>query len=472
MEQFDVAILGAGPGGYVAAIRGAQLGAKVCVVEKEEVGGTCLNWGCIPTKTLIASVRGLEKIRDGRKHGLETKGEVIPRLDQMMARKDAVVQAQVKGIQSLFKSHGVALRYGKGRLLDPHTIEVAGPDGPTEKVTARKIIIATGSKPSPLPGLPIDGTRVLSSNEALALKDIPKSLLVIGAGAIGCEFASIFRPLGTEVSIVELLPHAVPMEDEEISQILERELKKQKVRLLVNTKVESIERKETAVVARLSDGQLLETEKILVSIGRAFNTEGIALEEIGLATGKRGEIPVNSKMETAVEGIYAIGDVTGKMMLAHVASRQGVVAMTNALGGVEEMDYSAVPVCIYSNPEIASVGLMEKEARESGIKTNVGLFQMRGLGMAHALGEISGLVKVVADAGSDRILGVHMIGAHVTEIIHEAVLAIHGGLTAAQWAKMIHAHPTISEALQEAVHDVHGAAIHLPPKEPPEGRKQ
>ena len=465
METCDIGILGAGPGGYVAAIRGAQLGAKVCIIERDEVGGTCLNWGCIPTKALIASVRSLESATRGKEYGFEIEGNIEPLFVRMMARKDEVVNRQVKGIQSLFKSYGVTLHYGAGELRDKNTIEVTDSEGGKEQIRGDKIIVATGSRPSDIPGVTIDGQWVLSSNEALALSEVPKSILIIGAGAIGCEFASIFHALGSEVSIVELLPRAVPMEDEEISQTLERELKKRKINLYVNTRVEAIEKGNgKTVTVRLSNGRAISSEKILVSVGRSFNVQNIGLETVGIEQGKRGEVLVNERMETNVEGIYAIGDVVGGMMLAHVASREGVVAAENALGGNESIDYSAVPSCIFTNPEIASVGLKEREAREKGRSVKVGRFSMRGLGMAHALGELSGIIKVICDNDTNRILGVHLIGGHVTEIIHEAVLAIQSGTRTDDWAKMIHAHPTMSEALQEAVHDLHGSAIHLPPK--------
>ena len=465
MDSYDVAILGAGPGGYVAAIRGAQLGAKVCVIERDEVGGTCLNWGCIPTKTLIASVRALETARGGEEYGFGSEGGVSARFERMMDRKDEVVSRQVKGIQSLLKRYGVMVYYGNGKLVDTRTVEIMHRQGSRDRVAAEKIILATGSRPSGVPGVDIDGDAVLSSNEALALREVPKSLLVIGAGAVGCEFASLFHGLGSDVTMVELLPRAVPMEDAEISQTLERELKKQRIKLIVQTSVQSVARQDGGrIVARLAGGREIAVDKVLVSVGRAFNVDGIGLETVGIAKGQRGEIVVDEKLETSVEGIYAIGDVIGGMMLAHVASREGIVAVENALGGDERIDYSAVPACIFSHPEIASVGLKEKEAVDKGRRVRVGRFQMRGVGMAHALGELSGFMKVIADADTDHVLGVHMIGSHVTEIVHEAVLALQARLTAGEWAKVVHAHPTMSEALQEAIHDLRGSAIHAPPK--------
>ncbi|UCE19062.1 MAG: dihydrolipoyl dehydrogenase [Gemmatimonadota bacterium] len=466
MEKYDIAILGAGPGGYVAAIRAAQLGVKVCVVEREEVGGTCLNWGCIPTKALVASVRSLEKATSGKEYGFEIEGAMRIHFDRMMTRKNEVVKRQVKGITSLFSSYGIRLHYGAGRLHDKNTIEITDSEGGKKQIYGDKIILATGSRPSDIPGVPVDGQSILSSNEALALKDIPASMLIIGAGAIGCEFASIFHALGSDVTLVELLPRVVPMEDEEISGILERELKKRKIKFYANSSVESVERENgTSIKAHLSNDRIISAEKVLVSVGRAFNVEDIGLEAVGIEQGARGEISVNNRMETNIKGVYAIGDVIGGMMLAHVASREGIVAVENALGGDETVDYSAVPSCIFFNPEIASVGYKEKEVVEEGKNIRVGRFPMRSLGMAHALGEISGLIKVICDSETDRILGVHMIGPHVTEIIHEAVLAIQSGYTGTDWGKMIHAHPTMSEALQEAVHDLHGAAIHLPQKQ-------
>jgi dihydrolipoamide dehydrogenase len=305
---------------------------------------------------------------------------------------------------------------------------------------------------------------IFSSNDALHLDEIPKSLLIIGAGVIGCEFAFIYKEFGSEVTMVEMMPRAVSTEDEEISALLERELKKKKIKLLTNIKVEKIDIKENSVSAALSDGKTVEAGKVVVSIGRAMHSENIGLENIGVKTGQRGEILVNEKMETGVDGVYAVGDVTGGIMLAHVASREGVIASENALGGDTSVNYDVVPAAIFTSPEIASVGLREKQALDKGNKIRVGKFQFRALGKAHAMGEISGLFMIISDEESDRILGAHIIGPHASDLIHEVALAIGKGLTAKDIAHTIHAHPTLSEGIMEAAEDVHNLAVHVPKK--------
>lgn len=460
-----LAILGAGPGGYVAAIKAAQLRAQVTVIEDTEVGGTCLNRGCIPTKALIASSEMLARVRQLEKFGIELKGEIIPNLSKIIERKNRIVNTQVKGIRGLFKSWGITLKEGRGVLLSPEEIEVTAKDGSKEKITADRIIIATGSRPAHLPAFPFDGNRIISSDDALKLTDIPKSLLVVGAGVIGCEFACIYRELGSDVTMVEMLPRAVATEDIEVSELLERELKKKKIKLYTNVRVERVDIKDDAVHAFLSDGKEIVVEKTLVSIGRAFNSDGIGLEAIGINEGNRGEIIVNEKMETNVNGVYAIGDVIGGILLAHVASREGIIAARNVMGGDEKIDYSVIPTTIFTSPEIASVGLREHQAAEKGIKVRTGHFQFRALGKAHAMGEIEGFIKIVSEEASDRILGAHIIGPHASDLIHEASLAIKTGLKTKDIAETIHAHPTLSEGIMETAEDVHGEAIHVPKKE-------
>jgi dihydrolipoamide dehydrogenase len=468
-EERDMAvkltIIGAGPGGYVAAIRAAQKGAQVTVIENAKVGGVCLNWGCIPTKTLIASAEALEHARNSAQFGIELSGEIRYNLEKIRERKDKVVGTMVQGVRGLFKSWGVTLIEGRGSLLSPDVVRVVQTDGTTMDVKSDKIIIATGSRPAAMPGLPFNGESVITSDDAVQLANIPASLLIIGAGAIGSEFAFIYKSFGTAVTIAEMMPHAVPTEDEEISEILERELKKAKIKLITGVKVEKVEKgNDGMMVAKLSNGQEVKTERILVSIGRGMNSHGIGLEDLGVNTGRRGEIMVNEKMETNVPGIYAIGDVTGILLLAHVASQQGFVAVENALGGDERMDYTVVPSGIFTMPEIGSVGLREKQAIEQGRKVRIGRFQYRTLGKAHAMGEIAGMVKVIADASTDVVLGVHICGAHATDMVHEGALAIKMGATAKDIGHMIHAHPTLSEAIMEAAEDVHGMAIHVPKK--------
>lgn len=454
-------IIGAGPGGYVAAIRAAQRGAKVTVVEDAEVGGVCLNWGCIPTKTLISSAEMLIHARRAKDFGLEIPCEVGYNLAKIRERRDKVISTQVKGIRHLFKAWGISLIQARGSILSPDVVRAVQRDGTTQDIKSDRIIIATGSRPSVMPGITFDSDGIMSSDDAVRLAEIPSKLLIIGAGVIGCEFAFIYRCLGSDVTMVEMMPHALSTEDEEISEIIERELKKSKIRLITRAKVDGVEKAADGLLyARLSTGETISADKVLVSIGRGMNTSGIGLETVGVQTGRRGEIIVNDKMETNVPGIYAVGDVTGKMMLAHVASHQGVVAVENALGGDARMDYSVVPAGIFTMPEVGSVGLREREAAERGIEIKVGRFQFRGLGKAHAMGEIVGMAKVIADAKSDRVLGVHICGPHATDLIHEGVLAIKKGITAKELGSMIHAHPTLSEAVMEAAQDVHGISIH------------
>ncbi len=456
-------IIGAGPGGYVAAIRAAQKGAQVTVIESAEVGGTCLNLGCIPTKTIIASAEALAHVRNAADFGIEVSGEVGYNLAKVRERKDKVVSIQVKGIKGLFKSWGVSLIEGRGSLLSPDVVRVVQKDGTTMDVKSDKVIIATGSRPAKLPGFPFDGESVITSDDAVLLKKIPQSLLIVGAGVIGSEFAFIYRTFGADVTMVEMVPHAISTEDEEMSELLERELKKAKIKLMVNVKVEKVEKgSDGMMTARLSNGQEIRTEMILVSIGRSLNSEHLGLDDVGVGRGKRGEIVVNERMATSVPGVYAIGDVTGKIMLAHVASHQGLVSVENALGGDEMMDYAVVPSCIFTMPEIGSVGLREKAAAEKGIRYRVGRFQYRALGKAHAIGEITGMMKILADEATDKVLGVHICGAHATDLIHEGALAIRMGATAAQLGHMIHAHPTLAEGVMEAAEDVHKTAIHVP----------
>lgn len=457
----DIAVLGAGPGGYVAALKAAHLGASVTLIEDQEVGGTCLNWGCIPTKTLIASADLLAKAREMETFGLDLHGSITPNMARIVERKNRVVSTQVKGIRSLLKSSGVVLREGRGVLTSPREISVTAKDGSSSAVTAERVIIATGSRPAQIPAFPFDGRHIISSTGALDLSEIPKSLLIVGAGVIGCEFACIYRELGSEVTMVEMAGRAVMTEDPEISALLARELKKKKILLMTDVRVDRVDVRDEGVHTFLSDGRELTAEKVLVSIGRAFNSEDIGAEAIGLARGSRGEIMVNEKMETNVPGVYAVGDVTGGMLLAHVASRQGLVAAQNCMGAALAMDYRVVPAAIFTSPEIASVGLRQHQAEEAGLRIRIGRFQFRGLGKAHAIGEIAGFIKIIADEETDRILGAHVIGPHASDLIHEMAVAIQNGLTARAVAQTIHAHPTLAEGLMEAAEDVHGEAIHV-----------
>jgi dihydrolipoamide dehydrogenase len=457
-----IVVIGGGPGGYVAALKAAQLGAQVAVIEQSEVGGTCLNWGCIPTKALLVSAETFHRAKNLSEYGIEFKGSVSPNLALMMERKDRIVSTQVKGIRGLFKSWGVQLIEGRGVLTDPGTVEVRKNDGTATTVEAEKIIIATGSRPAEMAVFPFDGERILSSDDVLNLREIPESMLVVGGGVIGCEFACLFSDLGTEVTVVEMQERAIATEDKEMSGLLERELKKKKIRLMTDVSVTRVEGMPDGLHAFLSNGNEVVAEKILVSIGRDLNSENIGLEALGIKRGPRGEIKVNERMETTREGIYAVGDVTGGILLAHVASREGIVAAHNACGKSAVIDYSVVPAVIFTSPEIASVGLREHQAVERGMGISIGRFPFRAVGRAHTMGEISGLVKIIADAKTDRVVGAHIIGPHASDLIHEIAVSMRAGLRVREIAETIHAHPTLSEGVMEASEAVHGEAIHVP----------
>jgi dihydrolipoamide dehydrogenase len=464
-----LAILGAGPGGYVAAIRAAQLGARVTVIENQALGGVCLNWGCIPSKALLSVVEFGDKAKKAKDFGIQLSGPVTYDPAVMVARKNKVVSTLVKGIATLFKTWNIEHLEGRGELLDARTIRVTKPDGAEIRVEADGLIIATGSSWPNLPLFPIDGTQIITSKQALDLSRIPASLLIVGGGVEGCEFASLYSGLGTQVTLVELVPRLLPLEDEEISQMMERELKKRGVDIRTGVTVDQIVRQPEVVTAHLRDGLSLNVEQVLVSVGRGFNSRGIGLEKAGVQVGPRGEIVVNDRMETNVPGVYAIGDVVGKAMLAHVASAQGKVAVENFMGHPRTIDYDVIPTGIFTLPEIGRVGLTEQQARDRCLaagkdpqqSVRVGRFRYGGLGKAQATGDIQGLLKVIVDAESDRILGVHILGAHATDLIHEAALGMHLGATVSRVAEMIHAHPTLAEGLMEAMEDVHGHAIHL-----------
>jgi len=464
-----IAILGAGPGGYVAAIRAAQLGARVTVVENQALGGVCLNWGCIPSKALLSVVDLGDKIKKAGDLGIQVAGNVGYDPAVMVARKNKVVGTLVKGIATLFGTWGIEHLDGTGELLDARTIRVLKKDGADTQVTADAVVIATGSSWPNLPLFPIDGRQIITSKQALDLARIPPSLLIVGGGVEGCEFASLYSGLGTAVTIVELLPQLLPLEDEEIGRFMERELKKRGVDIRTGTTVEKVERREKIVNAILKDGSTITADQLLVSVGRGFNSPGIGLEKAGVLVGSRGEIQVNERMETNVPGVYAIGDVVGKAMLAHVASTQGKVAVENILGHDRCMNYDVVPAGIFTLPEIGRVGLTEQQAREQAVSQGrqadtaikVGRFRYAGLGKAQGTGDITGLFKVIADAESGKLLGVHIVGAHAADLIHEATLAMQLGATVAQVADMIHAHPTLAEGMMEAMEDIDGRAIHL-----------
>lgn len=467
-DRTHIAILGAGPGGYVAAIRAAQLGARVTVVENQALGGVCLNWGCIPSKALLAVVELGDKAKKAADFGLRLDGGVTYDLARMVARKNKVVEGLVKGIATLFKVWGVEHLVGTGALLDRRTLRVTKPDGTDVRVEADAVVVATGSSWPNLPLFPVDGRQIITSKEALDQEVAPASLLIVGGGVEGCEFASLYSGLGTKVTVVEMLPRLLPLEDDEIASLMERELKKRGVEVCTGTTIERVEREAGAVTGVLNDGTRIAAEKLLVSVGRGFNTKGIGLETVGVRLGRRGEILVDDRMATSVPGVYAIGDVVGKAMLAHVASAQGKVAVANIMGHAEQIAYDVVPAGIFTLPEIGRVGLTEQQARERCAQqggtpdheVKVGRFRYLGLGKAQAMGDTTGLFKVIADGKTGKVLGAHIIGAHAADLVHEAALAMQAGATLSTMAEMIHAHPTLAEGLMEAAEDAEGLAIH------------
>ena len=458
-EMADVAIIGAGPAGYVAAIRATQLGAAVVLIEKDEVGGVCLNRGCIPTKALLESANLLSKIAKARRYGISV-GDVSVDISSIMERKNTIVKRIVSSTRRLVESYDIEIVKGTATITGSREVTVTNSSS-VKKIGANNIVIATGSEPAFLrvPGL--ERTRTLTSDDVLAVEDLPRNLLIIGGGVIGVEFACIFKRLGASVTIVEIMPQLLLGEDEEMASFLQHLLEEEGVNVLTNAQVAKIEEKSdgtTVVVATRNGEKTLTTEAILVAVGRVPKTDGLGLGDIRVD--ERGRIIVDKRMKTSVSNIYAVGDVVGRYMLAHVASAEAIVAAENILGTTVEMDYRAVPRCVYTSPEVASVGLTEKQAIASGHKTTVGRFSFLSSSRALTLSEDRGGIKVVADANSGEILGIHMIGPEVSEMIHEAVLAMKLEATVHDVADMIYAHPTLSEALKEAALDAVGRSIH------------
>ncbi|HZJ03165.1 MAG TPA: dihydrolipoyl dehydrogenase, partial [Thermoleophilia bacterium] len=454
-------ILGGGPGGYVAAIRAAQRGADVTCVEKDLVGGTCLNRGCIPTKALLGSVDALHKAREGDEFGFKVEGEIKPDFARMYERKDDVARKMREGVEGLFKRHKIKLVRGHGRIVAEGKVEVETEDG-KETLEYDKLIIATGSEPAQLPFFDFDQPTVLDSTDALRLTELPETLLIIGAGVIGCEFAGIFSELGTKITMVEMMPQVLPLEDKRLAKQFQSIFKKRGIDIRLKTRVDGIaEYGENHITANVEGGEQITAEKMLVSIGRTPNSKDIGLEVLGIETDQRGYIAVNEKLETGAANVYCVGDVNGGIQLAHVASHEGLAAVENCLGGDVKRDLRAVPSCIYTMPEIASIGLTEDQAKDEGFKPVTGSFRMAGLGKALAIGEDQGYIQIVADEETDRVLGANMMGAHVTDLIHEIGLAIEQELEVKDIINMIHAHPTIAEGVLEAAEDVHGEAIHF-----------
>lgn len=457
--HYDIAIIGGGPGGYVAGIYAGKRKAKVALIEKCELGGTCLNRGCIPTKALIHSARLFQDIKNAGKFGIAADNVTI-NWNDMQKNTVSIVKTLTKGVENLLKSNSVTVFKGTAKLADKNTILISDK---TEQmtITADNIIIATGSVPTILPIPGHDFQNVITSDEALFLEELPSSMLIIGAGVIGTEIGYIYNALGTEVTIVEMLPEILLKLDDDISQELIRHLKTQGIKIYTDAKVKEIKQKENTLQTffETKEGiKFIDSEKVLIAVGRTPNTA--AIEKLSCNIDKKG-ILVNDYLQTNIENIYAVGDITGKSMLAHVASHQGIVAIKNIMGEEHKMDYKAIPYCIYTNPEVASVGMSEKEAKaiyKDNIK--VGRFPYTANGKAMAIGEKSGFVKIIAESRYNEILGVHIIGPCATELIAEAVLAIKLECTAEELADTIHAHPTLSEAVMEAAFDLLKEPIH------------
>ena len=469
-NSYDVVVIGAGTGGYVAAIRAAQLGRKVAVVEKQKaLGGTCLIWGCIPTKALLEHAHALKVIQNAKEWGVTIQGSAPAiEMGQVHARKDKIITGITKGVEFLFKKNKIDWIKGTARLAGNGKVEVV--DGDRQTLEAKEIIIATGSQPRSVPGVTIDHKRIVTSDEAIHLKEVPKSLVIMGSGAVGVEFASIYRRFGSEVTIIELLPRLVPVEDQAVSAELEKSFRKQGIKALTGTKVISAVASASGVdiEAQTPDGktQKLRADILLVATGRGPVTAGLGVEDLGIAM-DRGYIKVDPLYRTSVPGISAVGDVitlgTGvHPQLAHVSSMEGIVAAERIAGqDVQPINYDHVPGCTYCDPEIGSVGLTEAQAKERGYDVRIGTFPFGVLGRAKMAGETEGFVKIVADKKYDEVLGVHMIGPRSTELVAEAVLALRLECTVEELIRTMHAHPTFSEAVGEAAHATHGAAIHM-----------
>lgn len=463
MSNFDVIVLGSGPGGYVTAIRASQLGLKTAIVEKESLGGVCLNWGCIPTKALLKSAQVFEYLKHAEDYGLSAK-KVEHDFDAVVKRSRGVADGMSKGVQFLMKKNKIEILNGFGKVQPGKKVLVKGEHGDTAEYTADHIIIATGARSRELPSLPQDGKKVIGYREAMSLKEQPKKLIVVGSGAIGIEFAYFYNSMGTEVTVVEYLPNIVPVEDEDVSKQLERSFKKAGVKIKTSAEVTHVDTSGDGVKATVKTAkgeEVLEADIVLSAVGIKTNIENIGLEDVGIAV-DRDKILVNDYYQTNIPGYYAIGDVTQGQALAHVASAEGILCVEKIAGiHVEALDYGNIPGCTYCMPEIASVGLTEKQAKEQGYDIKVGKFPFSASGKAKASGNPDGFVKVIFDAKYGEWLGCHMIGVGVTDMIAEAVVARKLETTGHEVLKAVHPHPTMSEAVMEAVADAYDEVIHL-----------
>ncbi len=456
--KYDILVVGSGPGGYVAAIRAAQLGKRVGLVERAEAGGVCLNWGCIPTKALLKSAQIYAHCKAAEQYGVEIAGEVRPALDKMVARSRAVAETMNKGVQFLLKKNNIDLIAGFGRLTAPGHVDVDGTD-----YEADHIVLATGARPREMPFMPVDGKRVITSREALTLNELPETMIVVGSGAIGSEFACFYATLGVKVTVVEYLPRMMPLEDEEVSKTMERAFRKLRATVLTSTTVKGVkiagDRCEVEIEGKKGP-ETLTADVVLSAVGVQANIEGIGLEELGIAV-ERGKIAVDEYYRTNVAGVYAIGDIVKGPALAHAAAAEAVCCVEAICGlNPSPVDYANIPSCIFTTPEVASVGMTEQEAAEKGMAVKIGRFPFTASGKATAAGDRDGFVKLLFDA-DDKLVGAHMVGANVTEMLAEPTLARTLGATAEAIVRTVHAHPTLNEGVAEAAEAALGHAIHL-----------
>lgn len=465
-EKFDLAVIGAGPGGYVAAIKGAQMGKKVALIEKQYLGGTCLNVGCIPSKSLLSNATVFNKIKHAEDFGINV-GNISFDYGKMKERKDGVVSKIRGSLGGLLKANGIKIFQGTAQFESPKELKVKGEDN--AQIQADKIVIATGSEPIDIAAFPCDHERILNSTSALELTELPKTMAIIGGGYIGCEFASLFAEFGVKVTIVEALPAIVQAQGKTISAALTSAFKNRGIDIKTDTAVEKIEKTSSGLVVHFKGGESLNVDKAIVSVGRRLNSESLGLEKAGLKPGPRGAIEVNEKMETHVPGIYAIGDITAIAMLAHVASHQGIVAAANACGQDAQLHYHAIPAVIFTHPEIAMVGMTAEQAQEKGLNINIGTFPFQALGKSVATNETDGFAQVISDKVTGEIYGAQVIGHEASAMIAEMALAINNELTLDCVIDTIHAHPTIPEAWLEASLLANETPIHFPPKIKPRG---
>ncbi len=460
-QTFDCIIIGSGPGGYVAAIRAAQRGLKTALIESREVGGTCLNRGCIPSKALIANADVLRKIQEANKFGISVE-QVSFNYADMKERKDAVVDSIRNGLEGLIASNKISVFNGYGRMISPHEVAITGKDEAV--LEGKTIILATGSEPRALPGIPYDHERIHDSTSLLNITELPKKIVIVGGGVIGSEFACLHNAFGVDVTILELLPNILPTEGKNVSDTLTTSFKKQGIKIETSVVVERVEHLEKGLKVHVADGRTFDADIVLVSTGRKFNTDSVGLEKAGVIVEDNGSIPTDETMRTNVPHIFAIGDITGKWILAHVASHQGMIAADNASGHTNRMNYNAVPSVIFTNPEVGSIGLTLERAIEQGYDATIGKFPFQALGKSQAAIETEGFAQVITEKTTGQILGAQVVGYGAATLIAEMAVAIGNELTIHSISETIHAHPTIAEAWMEAAFLANDMPLHLPPK--------